>query len=121
MAGALNGKVALVGCYSPRPDEESRHSSAGRATDGLRDRTHTRSQRSEMELLAANSHSAQVADLRFCPTVALTRPVCPDTERATSGSLRDRLEECDTAERQTSLFTLAGDGQGIRQPCQRGP
>ena len=50
MAGALNGKVALVGCYSPRPDEESRHSSAGRATDGLRDRTHTRSQRSEMDL-----------------------------------------------------------------------
>jgi hypothetical protein len=38
-----------------------------------------------VEVLAVYSHSAQAADLRLCHTVALTSPVCPETEREASG------------------------------------
>lgn len=38
-----------------------------------------------MELLASYSHSTQAADLRLCYTMALTSPVCPETERTASG------------------------------------
>ncbi|MGH3981488.1 MAG: type II toxin-antitoxin system YoeB family toxin [Pseudonocardiaceae bacterium] len=33
-----------------------------------------------VELLTAYSHTVPAADLRLCHTVALTSPVCPETE-----------------------------------------
>jgi hypothetical protein len=36
------------------------------------------------EVLAAYSHSAQASNLQLCHTVALTSPVCAETEREAS-------------------------------------
>lgn len=48
-----------------------------------------------MEVLTAYSHSVQAADLRLCPP---WRSPAPETEREAAVSLRERLDEHDTAE-----------------------
>ena len=37
-----------------------------------------------VEVLASYSHSAQAVDLRICCTMALSNPVCPETEHEAS-------------------------------------
>jgi hypothetical protein len=60
-----------------------------------------------VEVLAAYSHSAQAADLLLCHTVALTSPVCPETEREASVEpAHDRLDERDITDLITAYREL---------------
>jgi hypothetical protein len=68
---------------------------------------HGSSKAAGVEVLAAYSHSAQAAELWLCHTLALTSPVCPETEAKRPGSLQDRLDERDLADR------IAGYREGV--------
>ena len=67
----------------------SSHSPSRRSSTAAKEGTRTpekhecsgqRPEQCSVELLASYSHSAQAADLRLCRTVALSSPVCPETE-----------------------------------------